>query len=829
MARVARLLALLSLTTYGLRSPSPKHPRHNKRHAHVCAASRGAVDVGGAVAALAAAAALTLGGPAVAENELAALGAKGFDSSLVDTSCFAEGGACGAAAKACLNTGDCRRGMTCTAKCLGDNACITGCFAKYGNAPMNDLLECSIEKNSCIKVAILPPGPDSATEAPAPPLVPVANFDQKTLEGTWYKVMGWNDRYDCRLPEELVRASGATSSPSTSSSPCRGRPRGPTPAPERSSSSTRGAPGAPRRRRRRPRRQRQTEGHMFGLTFWENWSVIGENARDEPEFKFIHYSGRTSQNTYEGARGEPLPAAKKSVYRIAKEAGMVPANFCAVRNDLATCGVDAPAAATPRLCALALVFAPKPSRPQAPQPPPNGRTYGVAWTRNNARPGDVEQLRELYVSAASLRRRGRSTPTTLFTELARDDVDAAMRYFADDYGHARPPTSLFDAVLNVSDAAAATRDIPRPLREAAAASLANASAERRDLATSRLGRLHHFARAPYDVTLFLDDDTALCADAAGEATLALALRDVDAPPSDAPPVRLASNDGSQGKHQSAARFACAAAATLACARDACAPGACGDYASAACRACRRRWCAGEDLGACGKGWDRLQGGAVAVVRGWRAASFVADWIQAYVDAWLAGHDARVFNYWGMDQVALTVLLHRDKKARAEESRLGALPAEFNVRFAWTPLGNAFDDRMGVLVDRALVLHQHALARDAGNAGLADPLAYVDRVCGALNAVAGRGPSRWWSRRQFFEDRTRPCGRPTTPRGARTAGTTPRGCGRSSTTPKRRAAGRRTPTTPGTSRGSARRPAARHARAAASGRPCATVMYARSRG
>ena len=380
----------------------------------------------------------------------------------------------------------------------------------------------------------------------------------------------------------------------------------------------------------------------------------------------------------------------------------------------------------------------------------------MAWTRNNARPGDVEQLRELYVSAASLRRRGRSTPTTLFTELARDDVDAAMRYFADDYGHARPPTSLFDAVLNVSDAAAATREIPRPLREAAAASLANASAERRELATSRLGRLHHFARAPYDVTLFLDDDTALCADAAGEATLALALRDVDAPPADAPPVRLASNDGSQGKHQSAARFACAAAATLACARDACAPGACGDYASAACRACRRRWCAGEDLGACGKGWDRLQGGAVAVVRGWRAASFVADWIQAYVDAWLAGHDARVFNYWGMDQVALTVLLHRDKRAGAEESRLGALPAEFNVRFAWTPLGNAFDDRMGVLVDRALVLHQHALARDAGNAGLADPLAYVDRVCGALNAVAGpRSVVLVESKRRFFEDRTRP--------------------------------------------------------------------------
>ncbi|KAH8072176.1 VDE lipocalin domain-containing protein [Aureococcus anophagefferens] len=106
--------------------------------------------------------------------------------------------------------------MTCTAKCLGDNACITGCFAKYGNAPMNDLLECSIEKNSCIKVAILPPGPDSATEAPAPPLVPVANFDQKTLEGTWYKVMGWNDRYDCfDCQKNSFAPLAATSSPST--------------------------------------------------------------------------------------------------------------------------------------------------------------------------------------------------------------------------------------------------------------------------------------------------------------------------------------------------------------------------------------------------------------------------------------------------------------------------------------------------------------------------------------------------------------------------------------------------------------------------------------
>merc|ERR1712078_239131 len=70
-------------------------------------------------------------------------------------------------------------------------------MGKYGNAPMDDLLECSIERHECIKVAILPPGPDKASDAPMPPLTPVQNFNTKSLEGSWYKVMGYNNRYDC--------------------------------------------------------------------------------------------------------------------------------------------------------------------------------------------------------------------------------------------------------------------------------------------------------------------------------------------------------------------------------------------------------------------------------------------------------------------------------------------------------------------------------------------------------------------------------------------------------------------------------------------------------
>lgn len=308
-----------------------------------------------AAAALAAAAAFGVGAPALAENELTALGAKGFDSSLIDTQCFTPEGACGDAAQKCLETGDCLKGMTCTAKCLGDNACITGCFAKFGNAPMNELLECSIERHSCIKIAILPPGPDLLADAPAPPSTPVADFAPKTLEGSWYKVMGWNNRYDCFdcQRNSFTADSGDANAMKVDvefSMPRPPRTAGGAPSqyPLRLSEKLvfdQRAP--PSTLLDRPQRQASTRGKMFGLTFWENWSVLGESAADEPEFKFVHYSGRTSQNTYEGAfvyaREPELPeGAKKHVYSIARAAGMEPKTFCAVRNDAATCAAQIP-------------------------------------------------------------------------------------------------------------------------------------------------------------------------------------------------------------------------------------------------------------------------------------------------------------------------------------------------------------------------------------------------------------------------------------------------------------------------------------------------------
>lgn len=66
--------------------------------------------------------ALSVSAPSWAENELSdKYGGKGFDSSLVDQTCLVD--KCSIQAKACLaDDPSCRKGLTCTAKCMGDNS-----------------------------------------------------------------------------------------------------------------------------------------------------------------------------------------------------------------------------------------------------------------------------------------------------------------------------------------------------------------------------------------------------------------------------------------------------------------------------------------------------------------------------------------------------------------------------------------------------------------------------------------------------------------------------------------------------------------------------------
>lgn len=320
-----------------------------------------------------------------AEDELAAkYGGKGFDSSLVDQTCLVD--KCSLQAKACLaDDPDCRKGLTCTAKCLGDNSCITGCFARYGNANLDNVLKCTIEDHECIKVAILDGGEDKYGEEPRSIAPTIKNFNLASMEGSWYKVVGFNPNYDCYACQKNSFETMVTPTMFGSNKDAdklqvdvefsmpKMLPDGSPPPPKNEKEKIFMAndglmvgsqsialndyathetmvfdkPNQASQfasiflgkgdNKQSYARTAHSEGEMFGLKFWENWYVIGENDPDQPEFKFVYYNGKTRQNTYEGAfvysRTKELgPEAMKKVYKIADEAGMNPDNFCKIRN-----------------------------------------------------------------------------------------------------------------------------------------------------------------------------------------------------------------------------------------------------------------------------------------------------------------------------------------------------------------------------------------------------------------------------------------------------------------------------------------------------------------
>jgi len=330
-----------------------------------------------AVAALSASVLLTPDA-ALAENELSAkYGGKGFDSSLVDQTCLVD--RCSLQAKACLaDDPSCRKGLTCTAKCLGDNACITGCMARYGNENLDNLLKCTIEDNECIKVAILDGGADEFGTEPRAPAPTVRNFNLASMEGSWYKVAGFNPNYDCYACQRntFSAPTGDSLQVDVEFSMPHLLPDGSPPPPrnvrENVQSSDDGimvgsqsigfndyathetmvfdkAPSPSSNlvfNDASYARTAHSEGEMFGLKFWENWYIIGENDPDQSEFKFVYYNGKTRQNTYEGAfvysRTRDLDeTSMKKVYKIASDAGMNPDQFCKIRNGcFATEGKD---------------------------------------------------------------------------------------------------------------------------------------------------------------------------------------------------------------------------------------------------------------------------------------------------------------------------------------------------------------------------------------------------------------------------------------------------------------------------------------------------------
>lgn len=338
--------------------------------------------------------------PALAENELSAKYGGTINTSLVDQNCLVD--KCSLQAQACLaDDPECRKGLICTAKCTGDTSCVTGCMARYGDKNLDNLLKCTIEDNECIKVAILDGGNDKFGQEPKPPAPTVRNFDMNSLQGQWYKVVGFNPNYDCYACQKN------TFSPSDENtgifkqsnklevnvqfSMARMLPDGTPPPPklERENVERRGIDGVmygsqsigfndyqlrevmvfdksndPKtqfssivlgkgtKNEASYSRTAHSEGDMFGLKFWENWYIIGENDPGEQEFKFVYYNGKTRQNTYDGAfvysRTKELDmTSMKKVYKIASDAGMNPDQFCKIRNGCFKDEVEDSAASSP--------------------------------------------------------------------------------------------------------------------------------------------------------------------------------------------------------------------------------------------------------------------------------------------------------------------------------------------------------------------------------------------------------------------------------------------------------------------------------------------------
>ena len=314
-------------------------------------------------------------GAASAENELEALAGGQFKSELVQPECFAT--SCKAQTDACAANGYCTKGLACTAKCMGDAQCTVGCFARYGNKDLDNMLQCSIEDAQCIKIATQAPGSDSALDAPLPPKA-LVKATPATMSGKWYKVLGWNPNYDCfdcqrntfESAAKLASFEGGAAAAAEQQQQPVGRqvaidvgstgvdveveyamPRVRLGQPAQTFSSTLhetlqfdNTPGS--------RRTEHTEGKMFGLTFWENWYVIGQNKVQEPQFRFVYYTGKTLQNRYEGAfvyaRTPELPRdAMPSIYKIAREAGMDPTRFCCIDNKCFSGGEGATAQPPP--------------------------------------------------------------------------------------------------------------------------------------------------------------------------------------------------------------------------------------------------------------------------------------------------------------------------------------------------------------------------------------------------------------------------------------------------------------------------------------------------
>lgn len=270
-----------------------------------------------------------------ADDELAKYAAEGNKVG-VDVACFSE--KCALQSKNCLGNPDCVQGLACLSKCKGNSLCSLGCFSKFGNSDLDNFLYCSIEKNGCVDIPrsqLLPTWDDPTKDKLAPPSA-VSPFHPKSLEGIWYKTLGLDSRYDCFDCQQNTFNLEKQGSENVLEAHIKFRmPRQRQPGYFENNLLEDLLVDAPT-----SKRAMHTTGKMFGLTFWENWYVIGESdpsATKDLQYKFIYYTGHTLQESYQGAFVYTRsPTASPELFPIleqqAKAAGLKFSSFCKINN-----------------------------------------------------------------------------------------------------------------------------------------------------------------------------------------------------------------------------------------------------------------------------------------------------------------------------------------------------------------------------------------------------------------------------------------------------------------------------------------------------------------
>jgi len=266
----------------------------------------------------------------VSAADLDQAGAAGFEEFAAaggkmkaDPSCFFD--QCSAQTQACFTNPACLKGITCLGNCRGEQLCATQCFARFGSDKLNAWLGCTLEDKECVSTGVKQD--TSSFYNTAPPTMP--SFKPADLEGKWYKVLGYNPRYDnypCQTNTFVSRDDGGLTNDILFSVP---NPKGGSWQNNFNEvlADSRGPQG---------KASMTVEGKMFGLTFHEQWYLLGKGEG----YRVVAYKGDTQQGPYEGAFVftrtkdflDTAPQATDEIRGIFRTAGLDPAQLTPIDN-----------------------------------------------------------------------------------------------------------------------------------------------------------------------------------------------------------------------------------------------------------------------------------------------------------------------------------------------------------------------------------------------------------------------------------------------------------------------------------------------------------------